>query len=118
MGLWLLPYLVDGEPVWAAQMKHAIGRRFAIEEQFLGVQLDPDINDGRNYLLQDLWYSQSLRAYAWSASGRIVPQESPELDFMGRAWFSDGFKIVLWVSGDAIALSETEFVPWDRVVGF
>jgi hypothetical protein len=118
MGIWLLPYFVDGEPVWAVQMKHAIGRRFAIEEQFLGVQLDPDIDDGRNYLLQDLWYSQSLRAYAWSDSGETISKETPEVDFMSRAWFSDGFKIVLWISGDAIALSETEFVEWDRVVGF
>jgi hypothetical protein len=118
MGIWLLPYEVDGEPVWAVQMKQAIGRRFAIEEQFLGVQLDPDINDGRNYLLQDLWYSQSLRAYAWSATGRVVSREQPELDFKGRAWFSDGFKIVLWVSGDPVALTEAEFVPWDRAMEF
>jgi hypothetical protein len=116
MGLWLTPILVDGITVWAAQIKHAIGRRFQIEETFLGVRLDPDINDGRNFLMQNLWYSGSLKHYAWSDSGLRVAQDSPALDFNENAWFSDGYRLVLWVSGEAVSLSETSEIVWDQAV--
>ena len=115
MGIWLTPVAVDGVPVWAAQIKHAIGRRFPIEETFLGVRLDPDINDGRNFLLQNLWYSGSLKHYAWSNTGVEVPKESPAMDFNENAWFSDGYRLVLWVSGDSVALTETSEIEWDQV---
>jgi len=116
LGVWLAPIRADGRPVWVTQIKHAIGRRYKIEEQFLGVRLDPDINDGRNYLLQNLWYAQALKQYAWSDSSQNVSRNSPQLDFNGNAWFSDGFRIVIWISGDPVALDEAKRIHWDRVV--
>jgi hypothetical protein len=115
MGIWLSPIRVDGVPVWVAQIKHAIGRRYEIGEQFLGVRLDPDINDGRNYLLQDLWYSQALKHYAWSDSGERIPMDSPKLDFNDNAWFSDGYRVVVWLSGDPVSLDEVSEIKWDTV---
>ena len=88
MGIWLAPIRVDGVPVWMVQIKHAIGRMFEIGEMFLGVKLDPDVDDGRNFLLQNLWYSQSLKAFAWSATGIEVPKEEPLLDFRNNPFFS------------------------------
>ncbi len=117
MAVWLAPIRVDGVPVWVAQMKHAIGRRYEIEEQFLGVQLDPDINDGRNYLLQDLWYAQALKQFAWSDSSIRVPKASPELDFNNNAWFSDGYRAIIWVSGEPVSLSEVTNLQWDYALG-
>jgi hypothetical protein len=116
MGLWLAPVRVDGKGLWAAQLKHAIGRRYELGELFLGVKLDPDANDGRNYLLQNIWYSHSLEAFAWSRSGKRVPESAPEFDFNDNPWFSDGFRLVLWISGETIALMETESRRWDAVV--
>jgi len=115
MGIWLAPIRVDGEPVWIAQVKHVIGHRYEIGEFFLGANLDPDVDDGRNFLLQHFWYSQILRYYAWSASGKKVPRNSPELDFNDNAWFSDGFRMVLWLSGEPISLQQAEHIAWDRL---
>ena len=115
MGVWLTPVRADGVPVWTAQIKHAIGRRYDIGEHFLGVRLDPDVNDGRNYLLQNLWYSQALAQYAWSTSGKKVSKSEPDLDFNGNAWFSDGIRLVLWVSGEPVALTDTKVIKWDVV---
>lgn len=115
MGLWLTPIRVEGVPVWVAQIKHAIGRRYKIEEQFLGVKLDPDINDGRNFLLQNFWYSEALIQYAWSASGWKVDESNPELDFNNNAWFSDGYRLVMWVSGEPVSHSEVNRIDWDPV---
>jgi hypothetical protein len=116
MGVWLAPILVKGKPVWMAQIKHAIGRRFEIGEMFLTVRLDPDVDDGRNYLLQNLWYSQSLALFAQSASGTPVPRETPAEDFKGSPFFTDGYRFVLWVSGDPVALDEAQTLDWDHVL--
>ena len=113
IALWVVPVSVNGETVWAAQIKHAIGRRFEIGEQFFGVRLDPDVNDGRNYILQDFWYSQALKQYSWSDSGLQVPQHNPLIDYNNNAWFSDGLRLVLWISGEPVSLRETNHLEWD-----
>jgi hypothetical protein len=119
LGLWLAPVLVQGKPLWIGQVRHAIGRRYEIGEWFLGVKLDPDTNDGRNYILQDLWYSQSLLHWAFSDSGVLVKESAPESDFHGNPWFTtDPYRIVLWVSGEPVALSEAKAIEWVDVANY
>jgi len=115
LGLWLAPILVEGEPLWVGQFKHAIGRRYAVGELFFGVQLDPDTSDGRNYLIQDFWYAQSVRHWAWSLTGVAVPEQSPRYDAHGNAWFSrDTVRPVIWISGEPIALGDATYIDWGK----
>ena len=120
ISLWLAPVRVSGTPVWVAQVRHAIGRRFALGERFFGVNLDPDASEGRNYMLQDIWYAQSLLHWAWSGSGIDVPMSSPATDLEGRPWFTrDSLRLVLWISGRPIALPQATRYEWvDPVVSF
>ena len=111
--LWLAPMRVNGTPVWIAQVKHAIGRIFDVGEYFFGIRLDPYADEGRNYLLQDLWYGQSLVGFAWSATGKVVPQDSPLLDFNDNPWYSDGHISVLWISGEPVSLKAAHGYKWD-----
>jgi len=113
LSLWLAPVRVSGQPLWVGQVRHAIGRRFEIGEYFLGVNLDPDASDARNYLLQNFWYSQSLLRWGWSESGSAVSADAPRLDFNGNPWFTrDNLRSVMWVSGQPTALSEARLVDW------
>jgi len=115
LALWLAPVLVDGKPLWVSQFKHAIGRRYQIGELFFGVQLDPDTSDGRNYLLQDFWYAQSVRYWAWSLTGVTAPAQSPRYDFHGNAWFSnDKIRPVIWISGEPLALGDATYIDWGK----
>ena len=115
LGLWLAPVKMEGEPLWVGQFKHAIGRHYKVGELFLGVKLDPDVNDGRNFLLQDLWYAQDLEHWAWLDSGITVSREAPRLDFSGNPWFADdGRSVVIWVSGEPISLQEATQFNWDK----
>ncbi len=57
------------------QIKHAIGQRYKINEIFFGSAQDPDVDDGRNFLLQNLWYSQSLKgSFSLWATTAIIRQ--------------------------------------------
>jgi hypothetical protein len=116
MTLWLAPIKVNGIPVWIAQVKHAIGRLLDVGEYFFGVRLDPQADEGRNYMLQDMWYGQSLLGFAWSATGKAVPQDSPQLDFNGNPWYSDGHISVLWISGEPVSLKAARGYKWDSPV--
>lgn len=116
LGLWLMPFRVEGKLVWAVQSRNAIGRILEIGHNFLGVRLDPNADEGRNFLLQNLWYSQSLASMAWSNTGMEVSSEDPKSDFSGNIWFSDGFRLVAWLSGEPISYLEAEFRDWDQVV--
>lgn len=115
LALWLAPVRVDGQPLWVGQFKTAIGRRYAIGERFLGVTLDPDTTEGRDYMLQDLWYAQALKHWAWSKTGHAVSQDQPEQDLHGNPWFAaDAYRAVIWVSGDPISMDKATPLEWGR----
>jgi hypothetical protein len=117
LGLWLSPMAVNGKPVWVAQYKHIIGRRFEIGERLLGANLDPDTTDGRNYVLQDMWYSQSLLNWAWSGSGVLVSQSDPNIDFNGNPWFTkDKLRLTIWISGNPVAMSEAKLIGSSKAI--
>jgi hypothetical protein len=116
LALWLSPYRVDGHAVWVGQTKHAIGRRYEIGERFLGVRLDPDLADGRNFVMQNLWYAQSLKHWAWLRSVEVVPPATPKIDFNGNPWFMDDpFRVVIWISDQPLAMQDAKPILWDDV---
>jgi hypothetical protein len=118
LNLWLAPIRVDGTPVWLGQIRQAIGKRTQLEQfgEFLtGARLDPDMDDSRNFLLQNAWYSQSLEQFAWSDSGRSVLIGDTVTDFNGDEYFTDGIRAVLWLSGDAMSLDEATNLKWDSL---
>jgi len=112
LSLWLSPVRVDGVPLWLGQVKHAIGRRFEVTEMFLGTALDPNVDDGRNFLLQNLWYTHSLKAFAFSDTGVMVPSDQPIIDFNGNSFFTDGIRIAMWISGDPVSLDGVRNLFW------
>jgi hypothetical protein len=116
LAVWLAPVSVDGVPVWVVSVTHAIGRLFEIGEYFFGIRFDPDTNNGRNYVLQDLWYGRSLESYAWSQTGTVVPETDPVGDFNGNVWFSDGYRLVLWLSGEPVDLKVAKDRHWDAIL--
>lgn len=117
MSLWLAPLRNDGKAVWMVQLKHAIGQRYKINEIFFGSAQDPDVDDGRNFLLQNLWYSQSLSAVAYTTTGKVVPMETPVQDFNNNPFFTDGARIVMWLSGEPVGLLEVSAIEWDEPDG-
>ena len=75
--------------------------------------LDPDIDDARDYLIQDLWYSQSLAAFAWLQGDNVATLDEPKTDVQGSEYFTDGYRAVAWPTGTPVSLLEAESVPWD-----
>ena len=115
--IWLAPWLLEGKPVWMTRITHFIGRRNPLRQVLFGAQFDPHMDDGRNYLMQNLWYSQSLKHLAWVDFGDAVPPEQAREDFLGAQYFTDGYRIVLWLSGVPVSMLETQNLQWDEPPG-
>ena len=107
LNLWLAPMLIEGEEVWLAQIVHFIGQRTQLEQAVFGARIDPDVDEGRNYLLQNVWYAQSLEQVGWMAGSGSVSLESARYDFNSLEYFTDGYRIVIWLSGEPVSLLET-----------
>lgn len=106
--VWLAPMRAGERPVWLGHVVHQLPGLFGILYQ------DPDIDEAQFYLLQTLWYGQSLAQLAWRAAVEPVPVSEPILGFRHRGYFTQGYQLVLWPSGDPVALLEVKRLRWDR----
>ena len=113
LNLWLAPMRIDGEAVWLAQLIHFIGQRTHLEQAIFGARVDPDADEGREYLTQNVWYSQSLEQVGWLEGTGAVAIENARFDFNSLEYFTDGYRTVLWLSGKPVSLLETMRVDLD-----
>ena len=111
--LWLSPVRFEGKPVWVGQISRDIGVRFTIKT-ILTHKIDPDVDETRDFLIQDLWYSQGLVKFAFVKGVGAAPISKPRANLTGDPYFTDGLRAVLWVSSDPVDLEEVEFVEWEN----
>jgi hypothetical protein len=110
--LWLAPVLFQGQLVWAGQISRDIGVRFTTRT-IVTHKIDPDVDETRSYLIQDLLYSQGLAKFAFVKGVGAAPIESPRQNLTGDPYFTDGLRAVLWVSSQPVAFEKLEFVEWE-----
>jgi len=110
--LWLAPMHFDGKPVWAGQISRDIGVRFT-SKTITTHKIDPDVDETRDYLVQDLWYSEGLRKFGYVKGVGAAPISEPRANLTGDPYFTDGYRAVLWVSSKPIRFTDVEFVKWE-----
>ena len=115
--IWKAPWRLEGEDVWIGLITHFIGQRTSLEEALMGARFDPNIDDGRNFILQNVWYSQGLLQLAWLDGGDPNSSSQPRTDFNGAHYYTDDYRAVLWLSDDTVSLYETGNADWDTSPG-
>jgi hypothetical protein len=103
---------LEGKPVWVGQINRDIGLRFA--RLTVIYKIDPAIDDVRNYILQDLWYSQGLAKFGFVKGVEAASIKKPRRDTLGNRYFTDGYRIVVWVSSEPVSFSEVVHMEWER----
>lgn len=111
--LWMTPARYRGVPVWIGQISRDIGVRFTTKT-ITTHKIDPDVDETREFLLEDLAYAQSVRMIGYAGGVGRVPMERPRGNLTGDPWFSDGYRLVLWVTSRPTPLSEVGFLEWRR----
>ena len=109
--LWLAPVTFMGNLVWVGQISRDIGVRFTTRT-IVTHKIDPDVDETRSYLIQDLWYSQGLSKFALVKGAGAAPIDLPRYNLSGDPYFTDGLRAVLWVSSQPVAFEKVEFLEW------
>jgi hypothetical protein len=109
--LWLSPYFFEGKNVWVGQISRIIRR--SVWSKFI---IEPDVDEARTYLLQDLWYAQAVSRYGYVKGTGLATLAEPRKSLHDDSYFTDGLRVVLWVSGDPVLMSAVGFVQWERPV--
>ena len=107
--LWLSPVRNDGVPVWAGQL-----RRF-VDHKWSPTEPEADVDAALWFLLQNLWYSETLKNFAWIQLDKTSSLDAMETDFQGMDYFSRGMRSVLWISSSPVSLSQIQIIEWDPV---
>jgi hypothetical protein len=111
--LWLAPVTFQGKPVLAGQISRDIGSRFTSKSSTLTThRIDPDVDETRANLVQDLIYSQSLKAFGHAGGVGAAPREAPRQNLTGDVYFTDGRRLVMWLTDEPTTILEIDYVEW------
>jgi hypothetical protein len=110
--LWLTPLRYQGKPIWVGQVSTRLGGRFAPSAQ--GTQrLEPDVDEARNDVVQDLLYSQAVAKIGFvEGAGTAGAAESGQKQ---TPYHTDGLRAVLVFGQDPVSLAEIDFFDWERL---
>src|SRR5215469_2639418 len=112
MRLWRAPVNLNGTPVWAGQTSRDIGVRLTTKT-ITTHKIDPDVDSARWYLMQDMFYSQSLRRFALAKGVGAAPLENPRVNFTGDPYWTDGLRLVMWLSSEPVSYQKVENERWE-----
>ena len=110
--LWLTPLIHDGMEVWVGQISRDIGVRFS-SKTITTHKIDPDVDETREYFLQDMLLSDRLTGIGYvTGVGGATPEE-PRYNYTLDPYFTDGLRLVLFLSKDYASPDDVELVPWN-----
>ena len=109
--LWMSPVTFEGVPVWMGQISRDIGVRFT-KKTITTHKIDPDTDETREFLLEDMAYSQALAKFAYVEGAIPAPIDEPRGNFTGDPYFTDGYRLVMWVTSTPVDTNDVEFVDW------
>ena len=103
----------EGQPVWIGQISRDIGVHFT-RKTITTHKIDPNVDETREFLLEDLAYGQSLARFAYVGGVGEAPLDEPRGNLTGDPYFTDGFRVVLWVASKPVDIADIEAVEWER----
>ena len=113
--MWLTHLEYQGKPVWLGQISRDIGVRWTLKTWNLTThKIDPDVDEARLGLIQDLLYSQSLLRFGFVKGADPAPVTQPHRNLTGDPYFTDGLRAVLLFERRPLALTEVEVFEWER----
>jgi len=118
--LWLSPMRYHGKLVWVGQISRDIGTRFTIHSAYLMThKIDPDVDEARTALLEDMVYSQSLVKLGLVKGVGAATKDAPRHNLTEDPYYTDGFRGVLIFDVKPSAITDIRFLSWEgRKDGF
>ncbi len=116
--LWRSPMRYRGNPVWVGQISRDIGSRPTIHSPYLTThKIDPDVDEARVALIEDLAYSYNLARIGFVKGVGSALKSNPRQNLTRDPYYTDGFRAVLIFDAHPRSLAEIKFLPWERREG-
>jgi hypothetical protein len=106
--LWLSPMRFAGKSVWVGQISRDIKVRFLLDTY----QIEPLVDETRTYMLQNIWYAQGLIKFGYVKGVGAASMSEPRQTFNNDHYFTDGYRLVIWVSSRPVSFSKVENMNW------
>jgi hypothetical protein len=114
--LWLSPMRYQGMPVYIGQISRDIGVKLTTKSPTLTThEIDPDVDEARDYLIQDLLESQKVAKIGLVEGVGKADPENPRYNLTDSPYWTDGWRVVFVFSEEQTALDELEFFDWKRM---
>jgi hypothetical protein len=111
--LWLTDLTVGGKPVWLGQVSRDVGVRFTTRSWYLTThKIDPDVDEARDYLLQDLGFSGYVDRIGHATGVGAAPRSAPRHNLTGDPYFTDGQRLVVFLDDEPGPVTRTGLVTW------
>ncbi|HEX6812327.1 MAG TPA: LssY C-terminal domain-containing protein [Planctomycetota bacterium] len=109
--LWMSPLRFRGFPVWVGQVSRDIGVRFTTKAWSLTThRIDPDVDESRDYVVQDLLEAGRIDAAAYLGGVGKCTHDAPRHNLTGDPYFTDGRRAAILLSPRR---TTPRFVLWD-----
>lgn len=93
--LWITPLRFRDMPVWIGQISRDIGVRFTLKTWNLTThKIDPDVDEARDYLLDDLMEAGRVSQVAYIAGAEHADRKTPRRNLTGDPYFTNGLRAV------------------------
>jgi hypothetical protein len=76
-------------------------------------KIDPEVDDARDYLVQDLMASEYLYGLAYARGAVKASREHPATNLTGDPYFSDGLRAVMLLSSKPVSESQIDLLNWE-----
>lgn len=115
--LWVAPIRYRGMSVWVGQVAMPLGGRFApAGDTVTALLIDPDVDEARNDMIQDLVYSQSVGKIGFVKGVGQVMVLDPRTTPAGSTYHTDGLRAVFLFDGENTPLSKIGNFDWERLL--
>ena len=93
--LWMTALRFKGKPVWIGQISRDIGVRFTLKTWNLTThKIDPNVDEARDYLLDDLMEAGRVSHVAYIAGAQPSERTAPRRNLTGDPYFTNGLRAV------------------------
>jgi hypothetical protein len=108
--LWGTPPRFQGQPVWVGQISRDIGVRFTWRTWNLTThRIDPDVDEARDYVIQDLLQCERLEIAAYTEGVGKCTRDAPRHNLTGDPYYTDGKRAAVMVSATR---TPPKYVDW------
>jgi hypothetical protein len=113
--LWLAPFTCEGRDVFIGQISRDIGLRFSFRAPgFVTHKIDPDVDEARNYLTQEMIISGSVERVAWIEGVGEASRDQPRRNLTRDPYYTKGYRVVLFLSDHPTPPDEVHLNDWRK----